>query len=243
MIVIPMAGLSRRFKNAGYDLPKYMLKAHGKSLFNHSLGSFKNYFNKEPFLFIALAEHNTKKFIIQESKLLGLDRYQIVVLDKPTQGQAETVYKGLQYANIDAKEPIMIFNIDTFRPNFKLPIEFDIKNVDGYLETFIGSGENWSNILPANEELKTVAFTAEKKQISKYCCTGLYYWKKTEDFCRIIESYLKQEVTEIETGEFFIAPMYNKMIAEGKDIRYVIIDHNEVIFCGTPDEYLNFIGS
>ncbi|EOA0230274.1 capsular biosynthesis protein, partial [Escherichia coli] len=36
MIVIPMAGLSSRFKKAGYVKPKYMLEAHGKTLFSHS---------------------------------------------------------------------------------------------------------------------------------------------------------------------------------------------------------------
>ncbi|TOH10549.1 capsular biosynthesis protein, partial [Vibrio parahaemolyticus] len=44
MIVIPMAGMSSRFFKAGYKLPKYMLEAHGKSLFEHSLRSFESYF-------------------------------------------------------------------------------------------------------------------------------------------------------------------------------------------------------
>ena len=54
MIIIPMAGLSSRFKDAGYVKPKYMLEAHGKTLFSHSLYSFKNYFDSESFLFVAL---------------------------------------------------------------------------------------------------------------------------------------------------------------------------------------------
>ena len=33
-IIIPMAGLSSRFTNAGYVLPKYMLYVKNRSLFN-----------------------------------------------------------------------------------------------------------------------------------------------------------------------------------------------------------------
>ena len=66
MIVIPMAGASRRFTEAGYDLPKYMLEAHGKSLFRHSVESFSDYFASEPFLFIARKIGPTAEFLEAE---------------------------------------------------------------------------------------------------------------------------------------------------------------------------------
>ena len=40
MIVIPMAGLSQPFTRAGYDRPKYMLEAHGRTLFDQAVLSF-----------------------------------------------------------------------------------------------------------------------------------------------------------------------------------------------------------
>lgn len=235
-----MAGLSTRFKKAGYDLPKYMLEAHGKTLFHHSVSSFKKYFTEQSFLFVALDDQKTEKFIKQECQKLGLNDYQIVMLDAPTRGQAETVYEGLQRAVVDGDEPITIFNIDTFRPGFSFPNEFDIDKVDGYLETFIGSGGNWSNVLPADELRKTVLVTAEKEEISNYCCTGLYYWRHCTEFCRVFESYQKKSLSEIHAGEYYIAPMYNYIIKEKRDVRFSVIDRNEVIFCGVPTEYLEF---
>jgi hypothetical protein len=242
MIVIPMAGLSSRFKKAGYDVPKYMLTAHGKTLFTHSVESFQNYFTTQSFLFVALDVFDTKEFIEKECKQLGIKNYQIVILDSPTSGQAETVYQGLKLAKVEPNESLTIFNIDTFRPNFSYPIEFNIIHIDGYLETFIGSGSNWSNILPADEKLQTVALTAEKQEISEYCCTGLYYWRYCDDFCRIFESYQKQNVSEMQAGEYYIAPMYNDLINEEKDVRFSVIDKEDVVFCGVPNEYLDFIG-
>ncbi|EAI3127257.1 capsular biosynthesis protein, partial [Campylobacter coli] len=41
--------------------------------------------------------------------------------------------------------------------------------------------------------------------------------------------------------EFYIAPMYNYLINQNKDIRYHEIDINDIIFCGTPQEYERLI--
>lgn len=241
MIVIPMAGLSSRFKKAGYELPKYMLTAHGKTLFSHSVLSFKHHFNKESFLFIALDVFGTKAFIEKECEGLGISNYQIVILERPTRGQAETVYLGVLNAKIELDSELLIFNIDTFRPGFEWPTLFDRKDIDGYLETFIGSGSNWSNVLPADDQLQTVQLSAEKQGISEYCCTGLYYWRFCSDFCRVFKNYLSKSLGEVQGGEYYIAPMYNSLIKEGKDIRYTVVNSNEVIMCGVPDEYTDLL--
>ncbi|TOM80696.1 capsular biosynthesis protein, partial [Vibrio parahaemolyticus] len=60
MIIIPMAGMSSRFFKAGYDKPKYMLEAHGKTLFEHSVESFEALFLDTKFLFIVKDVYNTK---------------------------------------------------------------------------------------------------------------------------------------------------------------------------------------
>lgn len=237
MIVIPMAGLSSRFKKAGYSLPKYMLEAHGKTLFTYSIESFEAYFNSEKFLFIALDVFDTKAFIEKECKKLGINQYDVVILEEPTRGQAETVYLGLINASINDSEKILIFNIDTFRPGYRWPVNFDLSNVDGYLETFIGEGENWSNIVPSSEGDYRVERTAEKQQISEYCCTGLYFFRRADSYCSLFENYSKFDERSLDAGEYYIAPMYNLMLQQGMDIRYSVIDKEEVIFCGIPQEY------
>ena len=63
MIVIPMAGASRRFAEAGHDRPKYMLPARGHSLFHHAVASFRALFASESFLFIARDIAGTADFI------------------------------------------------------------------------------------------------------------------------------------------------------------------------------------
>jgi NDP-sugar pyrophosphorylase family protein len=241
MIVIPMAGLSSRFKKSGYELPKYMLEAHGKTLFEHSVESFERYFTNESFLFVALDVFETETFIREKATSLGIKDFRIVILDTPTRGQAETVYLGLKNIQPTEDESITIFNIDTFRPDFEYPLDFDIKKIDGYLETFIGSGKNWSNVLPLENGSNRVIKTAEKQEISEFCCTGLYYWHSANDFMKEFETYMNLPQDELDAGEYYIAPMYNHRISKGKDIRFSVIEKDQVIFCGIPDEYHDFL--
>jgi len=135
-----MAGLSQRFTAAGYDRPKYMLEAHGWTLFDHAVLSFRDYFDRHPFLFIARDVGGTADFVRARASALGIADAEIAILEEPTRGQAETVEKGIRKANVDATTPLSIFNIDTFRPGYRFPDWID--ECDGYLETFVGEGPN-----------------------------------------------------------------------------------------------------
>lgn len=97
-IIIPMAGQSSRFYNAGYKTPKYRLMIDGKSVFYHSLESFHNFKNNY-YLFIGVKGRLDISFVKGELNLLGIDDYDIVLLDEMTNGQAETVFNGLQKIN------------------------------------------------------------------------------------------------------------------------------------------------
>jgi dTDP-glucose pyrophosphorylase len=241
MIVIPMAGLSSRFANAGYQLPKYMLKANNKTLFSYSLKSFTNYYETQEFIFIGHDYDGVKDFIDLETKLLGIKNYQIVLLNEQTNGQAETVFKGLASISEDNESPITIFNIDTFRPGFKFPIEFLKADIDGYLEVFKGDGNNWSYVLPDPIIKNKVIKTAEKNPISNLCCTGMYYFNSISLFNHAFDEYKHVALKSMGLKELFVAPMYNILIEQNYNIKYTEIPKNDVIFFGTPPEYEAFL--
>lgn len=236
-IIFPMAGLSSRFTKAGYQKPKYMLNVDEKSVFFHAVNSFKKYFNNCKILFIYREIQNTKEFIKNECLKMNINSFESIELDYETEGQAHTVALGLEKANIADGESILIFNIDTFRPNFELPKEINFENVDGYLEVFEAEGEHWSFVLPENENSNKVIKTAEKERISSLCSSGLYYFTKTVDFINTFKSMKEQNIRT--KNEFYIAPMYNVLIKKQKDIRFNQINLKDITFCGTPTEYLD----
>lgn len=236
MIVIPMAGLSSRFFNAGYSVPKYMLLANGFYLFDHSMLSFKSYFGTMPFLFIVRDIFDTAKFVSDRCVALGIVDYKVVVIDHETRGQAETVFLGL--TGLFDDEPITIFNIDTQRLNFSFPPVAD--ECSGYLEVFKGEGDNWSYVLPDSSVHGRVCRTAEKNRISNLCSTGLYHFRRVGDFITAFNIESAKPKSELYNNELYIAPMYNNLINLGLTVAFNEIEINEVTFFGTPSEYQEF---
>ena len=228
-----MAGLSSRFTRAGYVLPKYMLYVKNKSLFNLAVSSFEHYFDLCRFVFVARDVFDTRTFIERECELLGIKDFSVVILPEPTKGQAETVLMGINQGNIPADEPILIFNIDTFRPDFRFPV--GCGDWDGYLEVFVGSGANWSYAKTESPDSTRVVETAEKREISSYCSTGLYYFKSADLFNAAYTMNLEKAADG--KMELYVAPLYNHLIACSKDIHIHVIKREEVIFSGVPAEY------
>lgn len=239
MIVIPMAGLSSRFANAGYDLPKYMLPLEGRSIFVHAIGSFNALFSETRFMLICRDVADTPDFVRTECNAIGLNTAQVdlVVLSHETAGQAETVAVGLDALDAPDTEPLTIFNIDTFRPGFRYPDTFDHRAVDGYIEVFKGDGDHWSFVRPDPEGDHRAAQVAEKVRISNLCSTGLYQFRDVRTFRRLYAPVATADPVTLQGGERYIAPLYQAAIEAGMDIRYHLIAPDEVRFCGTPDEY------
>lgn len=229
MIVIPMVGKSSRFFNAGYTLPKYQLLIGEETVFSRAVGSFERYFDTDEFCFLVREDHEARMFIDSELAKLGVKKYRCVFFTEDTRGQAETVYLGLR--DVAASEPLFIFNIDTFRPGFVKAAFAD--DCDGYLEVFKGEGDHWS--FAEGGIGNTVLRTTEKERISDLCSDGLYYFRSKASFDHAFEA--ARDSSDTTKGEFYIAPLYNRLIASGMDVRYQLIAPSEVVFCGTPAEY------
>ncbi|WP_111655598.1 glycosyltransferase family 2 protein [Isoalcanivorax indicus] len=235
MIVIPMVGQSSRFFRSGYRKPKYQLQLDNTSVFEHAVSSFSRYFSDDTFRFLVRKDYGAAGFVADALHRLGVRHAEVLEFDQDTRGQAETVSCGLR--DVPGNEPLYIFNIDTFRPGFVKP---DMASAcDGYLEVFRGEGEHWSFVLPG--EGGRVLRTTEKERISDLCSDGLYYFRSKADFDAVFEEALREDDTV--RGEFYIAPLYNRLIRDGKDVRYHLIDRDEVIFCGTPAEYEALLAS
>lgn len=237
MIVIPMAGQSRRFAEAGYTVPKYKLTAHGRTLFAHAVSSFSECFQSLPFLFVCRDIADTPAFIEAQCRELGVRSFQCVALAAPTGGQAETVALGLERCGCADDEPVTIFNIDTFRRGFHFPA---VVEADGYLEVFRGGGDNWSYVRPLAPGSDRVSETAEKRAISDLCCTGLYHFRSAGLYQSAYRAFVHSQDMRGDLKELYVAPIYNILIRRGADIRYHLIPAEDVTFCGVPAEYEAF---
>lgn len=228
-IVIPMAGKSNRFFQAGYEDFKYKLKINGESLFSRSLDTFHNYYQTGIFHFGYIGKYVDKKFIEKELIDKGIKNYRLVDLEFDTSGQAETVFKTIKTINNDF--PLVVFNIDTKRKNFIL----NSKKIglEGYVEVFQGEGDNWSFIRLNNHD--EIIEVTEKIRISDLCSNGMYVFKNIETFKLAYNNTYSRGLNDY--NETYLMPIYNYFIERKLSIGYEIVDINEHEFFGTPIEY------
>lgn len=235
MIIIPMAGMSRRFLEQGYEKPKFMLPLWDGYVFDYAASSFSANFSDKEMMFIIRETGGVRDFLEQRIRALGIEKPLFCVLEHPTAGQAETVEIGLDHAEIAPEVPITVFNIDTFRMPHTIPQGLP-QNVAGWLEVFKGEGDNWSFVKPSGEN-GLAAATAEKIPISDLCCTGLYHFASSA----IFRDALEIERANPSSKELYIAPIYNHLLSRGDRIGYGVIEPEQVVFCGVPDEYENLL--
>ena len=235
--IFPMGGLSQRFTDAGYTVPKFMLDLHGFSVFEHAVIGFRRYFQGHTFIFAFRDDQTTEAFVKEKCRCMGIpeENVRIVKLAGPTSGQAETVWIAAQKAGLSPTEAIVIFNIDSFQSDFIFPTEFDLDCTDGYLEVFVGLGDHWSFVLPGPDH--TACRVTEKERVSELCSTGLYFFKHAGDFNSAFQQTLDMDLSDLQGGERYVAPLYNTLISKQMSIKYQLVPMGSVTFCGTPDEY------
>lgn len=234
-IIITMAGNSRRFREAGFTQPKYMLDAHGCSLFAWSVWSLRAFWSAGwPVAFVAQAAHGAKAFIAAECHKMGIEGFSVMELDSPTSGQAATA----QAARIpDPARPILIYNIDTLIEPSVIKLEM-WDAASGWIPCFAGMGDGWS-FARTDPVTGQVVEVREKQRISQHCSLGLYGFPSFASFDAAVQRYYA-DPGRLERGETYIAPVYNQLVANGVPVTLANIPVEAVHPLGTPDEWARF---
>ena len=236
-VVITMGGLGSRFRKMGYVVPKYMIEAKGKSLFEWSMLSLDGFKEDvEQYIFIALKDKtfDVEKFIIDKCNILGLRNYNVILLDYLTDGQATTAMMAKKYWN--SEHGLLIYNIDTYVEAGEMKSE-ELKG-DGFIPCFRAEGEHWS-FVRLDENGKVVEIK-EKKRISNYCTLGAYYFKSCHLYSELYNEYYSKE-QELVNGEKYVAPLYDYLLSKNGEIYISDIQTSKVHVLGTPEELQKFL--
>lgn len=234
-VIITMAGLGSRFRQAGYKIPKYMIEAKGKTLFEWSMDSLLGYNEHvSKYIFVVRREDQAAEFIREQSRRYGIQDSEILEIDHMTDGQATTCM--LAIPRCDPEEPVLIYNIDTYVEPYEMKYA-DILG-DGHIPCFHAEGEHWS--FARLDEKGNVAEVREKVRISDNCTLGAYYFSSAGLYQRLYEEYYADD-SRMEKNEKYIAPMYNYMIEKGLSVTISLVDAEKVHVLGTPEELQEFL--
>ena len=227
-ILIPMAGEGSRFAKEGYTFPKPLIDVNGKPMIQRVVENLD--FDSE-YIFLVRREHIEK----YEGMLDTLDRitngrFRYVVVDSLTEGAACTALLARDI--IDDEEDLLIANSDQiidYEPeNFSLIR--NTSNFDAVVFTFNAVHPKWSFVKTNSRGYITEV--AEKKPISNIATCGIYWYRKGSDFVKYADQMIEKNIRV--NNEFYIAPVYNELIEDGKSLVpfYVSKMHG----LGTPED-------
>lgn len=237
-IVITMGGLGSRFRKMGYDKPKYMIEAKGRTLFEWSMVSLEGYRKQVyQYIFIAMKDEkeDVQKFIEEQCKKLNLREYKVIVIDYLTDGQATTAMLAAKYWNED--HALLIYNIDTYVEANEMNA-YELKG-DGFIPCFKAEGNHWSFVRLDDKSGKVVEIK-EKQRISDNCTLGAYYFKSCELYRNLYQEYYGED-NNLVNGEKYVAPLYNYLLSKGGEIYISNVEPKKVHVLGTPEELQAFL--
>ncbi len=236
-IVIPMAGRGSRFADAGYELPKPLLPIHGVPMIELVV---RNLSPSEParFVFVCRREH-LSDYGFEAGLRRAAPNCAIVPIDAVTEGAACTVL--LAEPQIDPDDVLVIANSDQWVDHGMdehLAVLRD-GHLDGLILTMTADDPKWSFVeLDGAERVVNVV---EKEVVSDEATVGIYTFARGGDYLRAARAMIAAD--KRVNGEFYVAPAYNELIAEGAAIGIdnVGSDGDGMYGLGIPADYERFV--
>jgi dTDP-glucose pyrophosphorylase len=230
-VLIPMAGAGSRFQQAGYTFPKPLIDVRGKPMIQTVVENLNIDAN---FIFVVQKEHRIKYNL---DTLLNLitPGCKIVEVEGITEGAACTTLLAKELINNDY--PLLMANSDQFLDWDSNEFMYKMleTNCDGGMVTFRATHPKWS--FAKIDDMGYVTEVAEKNPISDIATVGVYYWKRGADYVHFAERMIENNIRV--NGEFYVCPVFNQAIADGKKIR--TFDIPSMWGLGTPEDLTYYL--
>ena len=225
-VLIPMAGAGSRFQQAGYTFPKPLIDVKGKPMIQVVVDNLNI---KANYVYVVQKEHR-EKYNLDTLLNLITPGCKIVQVDSLTEGAACTALLAKEY--IDNDNPLFFANSDQFVEwdSNEFLYKMNETDADGGVVSFRATHPKWS--FAKIDEQGLVTEVAEKNPISDIATVGYYYWKKGSDFVKYAEDMIEKDIRV--NNEFYVCPVFNQAIEDGKEIR--TFDIPKMWGLGTPED-------
>jgi len=230
-VLIPMAGAGSRFQQAGYTFPKPLIDVKGKPMIQLVV---ENLNIKANFIYVVQKKHREQYNLDTLLNLITPD-CKIVEIDGITEGAACTAILAKEYIN--SENPLFFANSDQFVEwdSNEFLYKMNETNADGGIVSFKATHPKWS--FAKVDEQGLVTEIAEKNPISNIATVGYYYWKHGSDFVKYAEDMIEKDIRV--NNEFYVCPVFNQAISDGKRIRTFHIP--KMWGLGTPEDLKYFL--
>lgn len=235
-LIIPCAGRGSRFKPFT-NLPKPLIPIAGRPMIEWALEGMRV---SKKFERVVLIIHQDQlprpdggrelEKQLSQSMAKITDDFAVCVQYEPLAGAAHSVLHAYPYIRQDLS--VAVWNCDQIAWEWNR----DLEPADGWILTFEDPTRNpkWSFV--RKDDDGHVLEVAEKKPISQEATIGAYFFARARDLFFGIEEMIhwKEQVN----GEYYLAPIYNYLIKNGRKIKTVNVPSFEGL--GTPEDLDSF---
>ncbi|MFT4622155.1 MAG: dTDP-glucose pyrophosphorylase [Myxococcota bacterium] len=229
-LVLCMAGLYRRFREAGYTTPKYLLPVRGEPI----LAWIVRELAPRRLVLVANRRDQGHEQAIRSALALGGVPGADLHFVGDTSGQAETAAIGARRAlALGFDGPMAFHNVDTVLLGRDLAaIGAVLGLAQGYIDVFDNDSPAYSYVAVDGDRVTRIV---EKQVISRHATTGLYGFRSPAYYLA------RQAATAHRSrGEFYVSDVYKAMLEDGEQIQ-VGRGAGGAVVLGTPAEYEAYV--
>jgi dTDP-glucose pyrophosphorylase len=161
----------------------------------------------------------------------------IIEVNGLTEGAACTVLLAKQY--FDNNNELVLANSDQYVDTDIMAFVNDMRDrdADAGILTFKSDDPKWSYAKIGFEGYVTEV--VEKKVISDQATVGIYYYRHGREFVKYAEQMIRKNIRT--NNEFYVCPIFNEFIADGKKICIYEIPEYNMYGLGTPEDLKEFV--
>lgn len=231
-----MSGAGTSFINAGYTFPKPLIDINGEPMVQLVIENLTPKTDHQ-FILISKKEQYDKYSLHQIFNNAAKGNFISIPLFGTTQGATCSVLNAVDYINNDTE--LVIANADQV-------VDIDINKfihfarnskADGVIMTFKSHHPRWS--YAKVDKAGNVLEVAEKKVISDQATVGIYYFKKGSFFVRAALSMIEKNIRF--NNDFYVCPVFNEMILDGKKVINWEIKQSQMHGLGTPEDLNRYL--
>ena len=232
-VLIPMAGAGKRFEEMGYSFPKPLVDVDGKPMIQLVVESLNI---DAKYIYVVQKEHY-EKYNLKHLLNLISPNCKIIQIDEMTEGAACTTLLAEKYINND--EPLLMANSDQYLDwnSNEFMYSMIADDIDGGILTFTATHPKWS--FAKLDDSGFVERVAEKDPISNIATVGVYFWTRGSDYVKYCKQMIEKDIRT--NNEFYVCPVYNEGIEDGKKIKTYHIDKEQMWGMGTPEDLKRFL--
>lgn len=227
-----MCGISKRFTDADYTVPKFVLDVDGVPMYAAAVNSLQ--LTVEHQLYFVVNKSVCEEYNLIKSIKAHFPQAIVIELVQATRGFAQTVMRARQY--IAADNPCLIVCCDQI-------VEYDSvaynemledESIDGSLLTFTDCSSDPKWTYARIDLMDNITRVACKQPISSTPIVGIYHWRDGIAMYRDIRYIMKQGITT--NNEFYVCDAVSRAIDTAKN-PWKAFEVTRMIPLGTPEDY------